>query len=597
MATASPMSLARIGALLRPHAAGEGYALAGGSLLGILAIALHVLRPWPLKWMLDYVGSGADSGQVVQWVAVAPTRGIAILSGLFVVIAIVGAFAEYAQVMLLNGLGNRVLFRFRAALFEHILRQPLAFHESHEVGELLTRVVYDTSRLRRGVNGLLIRIFQTLALFVLTFFVLLWIEAALAFVLAAGGSLALLTMRWRGRRIASAAKKQRLKEGSLAAAVGTELMAIREIQAFGIAASAVQRRFAVRNERSLRQEQKVRRLAAGLSLRVEVVLAVSIALALWLGTHSVMAGRLTPGDLVLFFTYAISLRAPFADFAFQTARLGRTYACAERLERLARRTSSIADSPDAVDAAAVSGELHFEDVAIKTPKRRRSGRKWTLGGVTCVLPAGQRIGVVGTNGAGKSTLLSLVLRLADPDRGRVLLDGRDLREYGLESLRSQVSVVFQDSVLTGLSVQDNIALGIPDASADAIAAAAHAACAGDFIEQLPEGYATIVRRGGDLFSGGERQRIALARALLRDGRIWLLDEPTTGLDHATAQELTSVLLETTRGHTTLWVTHDRELIPRLDWVLALHQGKAVFSGSPFDYTAWLAGLHGAATPA
>jgi len=578
--------LRRIGALLRPHAAGEGRHLAIGALLGVGVVALHVLRPWPLKWILDYVSGARLGGPVVAWVSNDPAAGIASLSALFVAIALAGAGAEYAQMLLLNGLGNRVLFRFRAALFTHILHQPLAFHESHEVGELLTRVVYDTSRLRRGLNGLLIRIFQTLALFVAVFGVLLWLNLALGLVLALGGALAVVAMRGRGRRIARAARKQRIKEGSLAALVANELASIRELQTFGLAGSAVQQRFAGRNNRSLRQEQKLRRLAAGLSLRVDVLLALSVAMALWLGAHSVIAGRLTAGDLVLFFSYATALRGPFADFAFQTARLGRTYACADRLTRITKRTTAVTDRPGAVPAPSLRGDLRFEEVALKTPKKRRAGPKWTLDGLSCTLPAGRRIAVVGPNGAGKSTLLSLVLRLADPHRGRILLDGLDLRDYTLDSVRGQTSVVFQDSVLTGLSVRGNIALGLEDADLKDVQAAAAAARAAPFIERLPQGYDTPVRRGGGLFSGGERQRLALARALLRNGRLWLLDEPTTGLDYATTQDLTAVLLEVTSGRTTLWVTHDPDLVPRLDWVLALDRGKAAFTGTPSDYFRW-----------
>jgi len=310
----------------------------------------------------------------------------------------------------------------------------------------------------------------------------------------------------------------------------------------------------------------------------------------------VLTGRLTPGVLVLFFSYAMALRAPFLGFAYQTARLGRTYASADRLARIVERPAAIADAPDAVPAPPLTGEVRFEEVALKTPKVRRGGRKWTLDGLTCTLPAGQRIAVLGPNGSGKSTLLSLVLRLADPDRGTVLLDGRDLHVYTLESLRGQMSVVFQDSVLSGLSVRDNIALGRPEASTDAVQAAARTAHISRFIERLPQGYDTPVRRGGELFSGGERQRLALARALLRDGRIWLLDEPTTGLDRATAEDVTAVLFEATRGRTTLWVTHDPALIPRFDWVLVLKQGRSVFSGTPGTYHTWLSERGASAVP-
>ena len=584
MAKTPRRSLRRVYTMLRPHAAGEGTALGTGALFGIVVVTLHVLRPWPLKWILDYLGGESQRASAIALMPGTPSTAVLLMSGLFVALAVAGAAAEYAQNLLINGVGNRVLFRFRAALFARILRQPLSFHESYEVGELLTRVVYDTSRLRRGVNGILVRIFQNIALFIGVFLVLLWIDWALAVVLLIAGAIALGTMRHRGRRIATAARKQRLKEGRLASLVGGELIAIRELQAFSAAGSAVQARFASRNNRSLRQEQKVRRLAAGLLFRVDTILSASIALALWLGTNAVLSERLTLGDLVLFFAYASSLRGPIADFAFQTARLGRMLACGDRLYRIARR-SLPEDAPGAVVAAPCRGELRFEDVAVKAHKRSRSGRKWTLDGLSCAFPAGKRVAVIGANGAGKSTLLSLVLRLVDPRHGRLLLDGRDVREYTIESLRGQISAVFQQSVLTGMSVRDNIGLGVPGVGFEAIETAAVAARAHDFITRLPLGYDTPVRRGGDLFSGGERQRLALARALLRDGRIWLLDEPTSGLDPATVAELTTMLLEVTRNRTTLWVTHDPDLILRLDWVVVMEQGKSMFSGNPDEYRA------------
>ena len=577
--------LRRIGALLVPHAKGEGRAFALGALLASAVVALHVIQPWPLKWILDYLSGRSDG--LTGWVAAAPTRGVIVLSLAFVGIALAAAAAEYGEVLQLNGLGNRVLYRFRAALFSHILRQPLAFHESREVGELLTRVIYDISRLRRGLNGVLIRIFQTLVLFAATIAVLLWLNLALGLVLAGGGVLALLAMSRRGQRIARAAKKQRKREGSLASLVAGELLSIRELQTFGLGESEVERRFRGRNQRSLKQEQKVRRLAAGLSLRVDVLLAVSIAVALWLGTRAVVSGQLTAGDLVVFFSYAVSLRHPFAQFAYQTARLGRTYACGERLAKLAERVTEIADQPGARPAPPFRGEIALEDVAIKAPRRVRTGRKWTLDGLSVTLPAGKRVAVIGPNGAGKSTLLRAVLRLADPDRGRVLFDGSDVRAFTLDSVRGQMSVVFQDSVLSGLTVRQNLALGMPAVTTEAVERAARAARAADFIARLPQGYDTPVRRGGDLFSGGESQRLAIARALLRDGRIWLLDEPTSGLDHATSVELTEVLLTVTRGRTTLWVTHDPALVPRLDWVVVLDHGTARFAGRPEAYLAWL----------
>lgn len=570
MASAPRRPLGLVFRLLRPHAVGEGRALAGGAVLGVATVALHVLRPWPLKWLVDGMGG----------TFVAPP---ALLAGAFVTLSALGATAAYAQSMVLSSLGNRVLHRFRERLFTHVLLQPLAYHHGREVGELMTRIVYDTARLRRGLIGLLVRVVQPLGLFVASMAVLLWIDPRLAAVLLLGGGASLVMMRRRGRRVADVARRQRTKEGRLAALVGSELAAVRELQAFGVASSAVSARFASRNRGSLRQELKLQRLSLGLAMRVDIAIAASIALAMWIGADRIAVGRLGAGDLVLFLSYALALQGPFAAFSQATARIGRTFACAERLERIMRRTATTPDAPGSVDAAGITGALQFEDVAVRAPKRRRSDRKWSLDGVSFVLPAGQRIAVVGGNGAGKSTLLSLLLRLAEPTRGRVLLDGHDLNAYSLTALRQRISVVFQDTILTGVSVRDNIALAVPGASLEAVRAAAEQAEVARFIEGLPEGYDTIVRRGGDLFSGGERQRIALARALLRDGAMWLLDEPTTGLDAAVATALTDRLLELTLGRTLLWVTHDPTLLARMDWVLALREGRVTYCGPAKDF--------------
>ena len=567
--------LRRIVALLRPYA-NERRALGAGILAALAVVALQILRPWPLKWLVDALaGHGVPS-----WGPTALQSAVPLLAGLYLVLAAMGAAAEYAQVMLLSGFGNRVVFRFRRALFEHLVRQPLTYHESRDVGELLTRVTTDASRLRRGVTGLLLRGPRALTLVAMTLVVAFWVSPVPGLVLAAASAAALLAMRTGGRRIASASSKSRKKEGALSALIGRELAHVRELQIFGGAASAVLRSFAKRNDRSLHQEQKVRRLAAGLTVRVDLVIALGVAVALGIGAMQVAAGTLTAGDLVLFLSYSLGLRPPFADFGHQTARLGRTYACAERLGRIVTRAPAIADSPTASPAPPLTGGLHFENVSLKAPQRVRGARKWTLDGIECELPPNARVAVIGTSGAGKSTLLRLVPRLADPSAGRLTVAGHDIRGWTLQSLREQISVVFQDIALPGLSVAEIIALGKPNASKDDIQAAAAQARVHELVMRLPQGYDTVIRRGGSLLSGGERRRLAIACALIRDGAIWLLDEPTAGLDDATAREIVDVLLDATNGRTTLWVTHDSQLVRRLDWVVALDQGRMTFAGSP-----------------
>ncbi len=575
-------------ALLWPHARPHKRLLVTGAAVSAALIALRAAQPWPLKWIIDGLsGSHSHHPDHLLGLLRDPHLGFAALAGVYVLLSLLAGLAEYGQLMTLAGLGNRVVFAFRTALFSHILRQPLAFHERRETGELLTRVVYDTARLRQGVNGILTRIFQTIFTFLVTLLILLWLDMRLASIVGVTGLLALATMGQSSRRIFQAARKQRRKEGRLAAVVAEKLLGIRDLQAFR-PGSGPDERFERHNAKSLKQEQRVRRLAAGLLVRVEFLLAACITLILWQGARAVQAGRLTPGDLVLFVSYVAALYRPFVQFARQTARSGKTFASANRLTKIMRQEPAIADPPGAVVAPPFEGAIILEDVSVKRLRRLDGARKWTLDGLSFHIEPGERVGVVGHNGAGKSTLLRLLLRLRDPDRGRVLVDGRDLKEYTLDSLRRQVSVVFQDSVFFGLTVRENIALGRADAGLAEVQQAAERSRAHHLIERLPHGYDTVIRHRGALFSVGERQRIAIARALLRDGRIWLLDEPTTGLDPDTARDLIELLLEVTRGRTVFWVTHDARILPGLDRVLVLSEGEMSFVGTPEQYGGWLA---------
>ena len=551
----------------------------------MLVVILRVALPWPLKLIIDAL-SGAKLGPAA-WLVRRPRLGVAALGAVYVVIALGAALSEYGQRLVMAGLGNRIVHRFRSQLFDQVLRLPLAFHERRETGELLTRVIYDTARLRQGVNRFLIRIVQNLFVFLMTIGVLLWTDVGLALVVGLTGVATLGLMGRTTGRIRRASRQARKREGKLAALVAEALLGIREWQTFrpGVGGDG---RFGRRNARSLKEEQKVRRLAAGLLLRVEVVLAVAIASILWLGTTMVQAGRLTPGDLVLFVSYTMALYRPYRQFARQAAQMGKTFACADRLTSIMAREPAVADRPGALSAPRLRGEIVFECVSVKSPRRRRAGRKWILRDVSFHVRPGERVVVIGSNGAGKSTLLRLVLRLADPTSGTVWLDGRDLRDYTLKSIREQMSVVFQDSVFFNLSVRENIALGRSDATFEEIEEAARRTRSADLVKKLEHAYDTRIRQRGTLFSVGERQRIAVARAVLRDGNVWLLDEPTSGLDAVTAEELVKVLLDLTERPTTLWVTHDATMLPAFDRVLVLRAGRIHFDGTPQDYATWSA---------
>lgn len=556
--------------LLRPHAAGIGGGFALAGLLGALFLAFRLAQPWPLKWIIDGLG-----GSALPWGA-----SLAAMSLAYVAIAAGAGLVEYAQRRLVAGLANRVVNRFRGALFLRVLGLPLAYQERKGSGELLTRVVWDTARLRRGVSGVLLRMYQNTFLFFATVGVLVWISPPLAGAVLACGLLAFGAMLWTNGRILRAARVSRKREGQLASVVAEDLQGARDLQTYRAAGD---RRFDAANERSLRGEQRLVGLEAGLLLAVEILMAASVCLALWYGTRSVSRGALTTGGLVLFVHYTLALYRPFTQFARQTSQAGRTAACAERLIKLMARGGGVEDGPEA--APAFAGEIAFEDVRVKAAQRARSGRLWLLEGASFKIAPGERVAVMGPNGAGKSTLLRHLLRLQDPESGRILVDGRDLKSCTLDSLRGRFSVVHQDAALFGLSVRENVALGKPGAGDAEIFAALEKSGAADFVRRLPKGLDTIVR-GARIFSTGERQRLALARAFLRDGRIWLLDEPTAALDGA--PEVERALREASAGKTVLWITHDLATALRMDRILLLVQGTVRFLGSPQELQVFIA---------
>ena len=447
----------------------------------------------------------------------------------------------------------------------------LAYQERRGTGELLTRIIWDTGRVRRGVAGVLLRMYQNGLLFVATVAVLVWISPLLSLIILGCGLVAFLMMFLRTGLIHRAAKNVRKREGRLASVVEENLRGAKDVQTYS---GWNDPRFEDQNERSIRGEQKLVRLEASLLLRVELVMAVAVCAILWGGTRAIAAGQLTTGDLILFVHYALALYRPFNQFARQAAQTGKAAACAERLMKLMDRKPAVEDGPEA--APAFAGKITFEGVADRAGQRARGGREWLLEGVDLNVEAGERVAVMGSNGAGKSTLFRMILRLKDPERGRILVDGRDIRGFTLDSLRSQFSVVHQDAVLLGLSIRDNIRMGAPKASDEEVMKAVDAAGVGTFVRALPKGVDTIVR-GARIFSSGERQRLTLARAILAPGKVWLLDEPTAALDRP--GELEERLLDLTRDRTTLWITHDSRTALKMDRVLVLVQGKVRFFGT------------------
>jgi ATP-binding cassette subfamily B protein/subfamily B ATP-binding cassette protein MsbA len=307
---------------------------------------------------------------------------------------------------------------------------------------------------------------------------------------------------------------------------------------------------------------------------VSIVTAIGTALVVLVGVFRVAAGELSPGDLVVFATYARKLNSPLKDLARESGKTSKALARADEIAELLAADEVLLDRPGAYRGPRARGGIEVDGVRFSHAPDRAA-----LEGVSMNIEPGSRVALVGPSGAGKSTLAALIARFYDPDGGRVLIDGRDLRDCRISWLREQVGVLLQDTVLFTGSVAENIVYGTR-ASEEEIVAAARAAAAHEFITELPDGYDTPLGPQGVGLSGGQRQRIGIARTLLRDPPVLVLDEPTTGLDADSQAHVLDGLRVLMRDRTTILITHQRELWQSADRVLEIDHGRLVFAGPP-----------------
>jgi ATP-binding cassette, subfamily B, bacterial len=332
--------------------------------------------------------------------------------------------------------------------------------------------------------------------------------------------------------------------------------------------------FGAANDRARKADVRGKRLAAGLERSVDVFIAAASALVLWQGAHLVLRQQLTPGDLIVFLAYLKTAFRPLQDFAKYTARLAKATAAGARVMELLPVAPSAHDAAETI-APPLSGRIEFAHVTFGYETSRND-----LKDLSFVITPGQRVAIVGPSGTGKSTVLRLLLRLYRPTHGTVALDGTDIQTWSAESLRRQMSVVLQDNAMFAGTLRENITLGLGTVSQETVERATRLASAHDFITRLPLGYDTPVGERGVTLSQGQRQRLAIARAALRDTPFLLLDEPTAGLDPENERTVTEALLRLSHGRTTLWVTHDLNHARQADLILHFVEGSLVETGSP-----------------
>lgn len=569
--------LVRMAPYLRRH---RGL-VAGGSVALVASVMAKLLEPWPLKFIIDHVVQvGAEPvGSGIAFVDNLSLQALllACAAGLIAIIA-VRAACQYMATIAFALAGNRVLTRVRGDLFRHLLALPISFHSKSKTGDLTMRLISDVGILKEtAVTAALPLAVNTLILFGMVS-VMLYVNWQLTLIALLPMPLIWLSSLRVGRKIQTVSRKQRSNEGEMAATASEMMTAMRTVQALGIEGEVADN-FASDNNKSMKEGVKAKRLAAGLERFVDVLVALSTALILYFGTYYVLDGKMTPGDLLVFITYLKNMFRPVRDYAKYAARLAKATAGGERVIELLDAPITIASKPDAKPATISDGRIALKDLTFGYEPDTIP----VLNNVSTVIAPEQSVVITGASGAGKSTFVSLLLRLYDPLHGRIEIDGKDLRDLDLVSLRRQISFVPQETLLFRASVRDNLALGAGrELDDETIITAAKLANAHDFIMALPDGYNTELTERASSLSAGQRQRIALARACLRPSPILILDEPTVGLDNTNQAAVSQAIWRLAEGRTTLLITHDLTFAPKADRVLCLDGGGIAEDGTHAD---------------
>lgn len=560
---------------MKPHLKKESPLIAGGMLALFLEVAMRLAEPWPLKFVIDAViaASGADiagarPGDVNATLAIA---AIALVG-----VVLLRALMAYLTTIAFALAGNRLLTRVRAHVYAHLQRLPMSFHDSARTGDLVQRVTGDVGRLKEVAVTAGLPLIGNIVTMLGMLIVVFIMDAPLALMMVAVIPLFLISGRETSSRIHEVSRKQRKAEGALASLATESLGAMRVVHAYSLA-DHLEKRFAGSNNKSLKEGVRTKRLSARLERSTDVLVGIATAAVLYVGAQRVLAGMLTPGELVVFLTYLKATFKPMRDLAKYTGRIAAAAASGERVVDLLETEATVRDAPGARPAPAFAGELTLDGVWLSYVPGHP-----ILRGVSARVRPGERVAIVGPSGSGKSTVASLLSRLRDPDAGAVRIDGFDLRDLTMDSVRAQVSVVLQESVLFATTIAENISYGRPGASDEEIVEAARLAGAHEFIESLPQGYDTVVGERGATLSGGQRQRIAIARAAIRRAPIVVLDEALTGLDEGTEAEVLSALERLTAGRTTLVITHDLAHARDCDRVVWIDAGTIVADGTPTD---------------
>jgi len=537
-----------------------------GLCLSLLGIALNLLKPWPFKIIVDdFLRAGsAIRSDWRMWVLLLCLA----LIGIQLLWGIINWITNYLFVKV----GLQALLKLRTDLYSYLQSLSLKYHDARRSSDSSFRVAYDSQSIQTIYNKGFTNIFASIVTLIGTFVIMLRLDWQLTLVSLGIVPLVVGAIYLFAHRIRRESTSIQEQESAVLAQAQEGLSSIRMVHAFGREEFEV-RQFQQQARQSLQANLRLTLTNVNSALVISTLMVVGTAVMYYIGTLHVLSGTLTLGSLLVFSAYLLMLYQPLESLTYTTWAMEGATAGAKRCFEVLDRQDDVVDSPGAVAISSAQGAIAFEAVNFGY-----APDLCVLRNIDLQIDPNQIIGLVGGTGAGKSTLLSLVPRFYDPTTGSIRLDGCNIRQITKKSLRAQIAIVLQDTLLFSTTVRENIAYGRPDATEEEIIEAACRAQADEFIRQMPQGYGSLVGERGGHLSVGQRQRIGIARAFLKNAPILLLDEPTSALDPSTESAIMDTIKELMRGRTTLIATHRLATIHNLDQIIVLEHGRIVEQG-------------------
>jgi ABC-type multidrug transport system fused ATPase/permease subunit len=545
----------------------------------LVETAASLAGPWPLKIIIDNV---VGSHKLSPWLdhlvrpmldggAKLQVAGMAALA--FVVIALLGAIATYIDNYYTESVGQWVANDLRMRTYHHLQRLSLGYYDSHQTGNLLSTMTTDIQTIQGFASSSTLNILVDLFTIVAMLGLMFWLNWDFTLIALAVTPFLLFFVSRFKKAVKKATHAVRKEQAEIVATVQQGLESMRVVKAFGRQETEEELLEEV-SHATVNAALAARRVKSLLSPIVTITVAFCTAIVLWRGAALILVGAMTVGALTVYLSYLSKFFKPVKDLATTTNAIAQAAVGVDRIRAILDTDSIIPEKEDAIDARNFKGDIVFDHVAFGYTVDSQ-----VLGDVSFHITPGQFVGIVGPTGSGKSTVVSLIPRFYEATAGTVTIDGHDIRDYKLASLRDQVGYVLQDTVLFRGTILENIAFGRPGATRQEVVEAARLANADEFISRMPKGYETMVGERGLTLSGGQRQRIGIARVMVRNSPILLLDEPTAALDSESEKLVIDALETLMKGRTVITIAHRLSTIRDANQIIVISGGVVAESGT------------------